>query len=60
MITATPITCHQTDMLLIIARRLVRKMLMIAVAIRMIAKRRKVSARMCSASPKLTPKTSTP
>ncbi len=60
MITTTPITCHQTETLLITASRWVRKMLMIAVRMRMIANSRKFSARMCWVSPKLTPRMSSP
>ncbi len=60
MMTTTPNTWTNTEMLLVIASRWVRMMLIVAWIARMIAKSRKVSPRMCSESPKLTPKISTP
>ena len=60
MITTTPITWTNTETLLVIASRWVRMMLIVAWIARMIANSRKVSPRMCSASPKLTPTISTP
>ena len=50
MITATPITCHQTETLLTLATRGEEKMLIIECRKRMITNSRKVSARACSAS----------
>ena len=44
MITATPTTCHETEMLLITASRCVRMMLIVAWIARMIANSRNVSA----------------
>src|SRR3954449_4458486 len=55
MITATPRTCHHTEMPLNLATRWLPRMLMSTCSARMIANRTKVSRNPCRESPKLSP-----